>query len=164
MLHEETANASTDVDATHLRVEAGDTLYKIAQEKGTTVDKLAQDNHIANPNMIIVGQVLSTDGDNNTTATAQQESNQTQQQVQAPVVQQQTTTQTSQPVQQTQQSTQSNNATNYQAPATPSSNYTSAVTGDEASAKAWIAAHESGGNYGARNGQYIGKYHYPHHI
>ncbi|MCR5524116.1 MAG: peptidase M23, partial [Lactobacillus sp.] len=27
-----------------------------------------------------------------------------------------------------------------------------------AAAKAWIAARESGGNYGAQNGQYIGKY------
>ena len=25
-------------------------------------------------------------------------------------------------------------------------------------AKEWIAARESGGNYGARNGQYIGRY------
>lgn len=38
------------------------------------------------------------------------------------------------------------------------SNYTSTAYGSEADAKAWIAAHESGNNYGARNGQYIGKY------
>lgn len=157
MLHEEAAKASTDIDATHLRVNAGDTLYKIAQEKGTTVDKLAQDNHIANPNMIIVGQVLSTDGNTTNTNNTQQTPVQTQPQVQTPVVQQQATPQSNQPVQQTQQTVQSNNSTGYQAPAT-SNNYTSAVTGDEASAKAWIAARESGGNYGARNGQYIGKY------
>lgn len=157
MLHEQTADASTDIDATHLRVEAGDTLYKIAQEKGTTVDKLAQDNHIANPNMIIVGQVLSADSNSTNTNNTQQAPVQTQPQVQTPVVQQQVTPQTNQPAQQTQQTTQNNNSTNYQAPAT-SNNYTSAVTGDEASAKAWIAARESGGNYGARNGQYIGKY------
>lgn len=36
--------------------------------------------------------------------------------------------------------------------------YTSNVSGSEAAAKAWIAARESGGNYGATNGQYIGKY------
>ncbi|MCR1917148.1 cell surface protein [Lactobacillus taiwanensis] len=38
------------------------------------------------------------------------------------------------------------------------SNYTSNVSGSEASAKAWIAGRESGGSYSARNGQYIGKY------
>ena len=41
---------------------------------------------------------------------------------------------------------------------TNSSSYTSSVSGSEAAAKAWIAARESGGNYGATNGQYIGKY------
>lgn len=35
---------------------------------------------------------------------------------------------------------------------------TPSLSGSEASAKAWIAAHESGGSYSARNGQYIGKY------
>ena len=35
---------------------------------------------------------------------------------------------------------------------------TSTVSGSEAAAKAWIANRESGGNYGATNGQYIGKY------
>ncbi|HBQ42792.1 MAG TPA: hypothetical protein DD724_00835 [Lactobacillus acetotolerans] len=41
-----------------------------------------------------------------------------------------------------------------------SSNASSAsnVSGSDASAKAWIASHESGGSYGARNGQYVGKY------
>lgn len=34
----------------------------------------------------------------------------------------------------------------------------STVSGSEAAAKAWIANRESGGNYGATNGQYIGKY------
>lgn len=32
------------------------------------------------------------------------------------------------------------------------------LSSSEANAKAWIAAHESGGSYSARNGQYIGKY------
>lgn len=36
--------------------------------------------------------------------------------------------------------------------------YTSNASGSEASAKAWIAGRESGGSYGARNGQYVGKY------
>ena len=45
----------------------------------------------------------------------------------------------------------SNNATSQQSS-------TSTVSGSEAAAKAWIANRESGGNYGATNGQYIGKY------
>lgn len=161
-LNSQTANASTDVDATHLRVDAGDTLYKIAQEKGTTVDKLAAENHISNPNMIIAGQILTTEG--NGTASAQN--------VQTPVAAQQTPTTTThqavqQPVQQQAASTQTQTANNsgYQAPAASTSsnyaaasNYTSNVSGSEASAKAWIASHESGGNYNATNGQYIGKY------
>lgn len=38
------------------------------------------------------------------------------------------------------------------------STYTSDVSGDEASAKEWIAQRESGGSYTARNGKYIGRY------
>ena len=35
---------------------------------------------------------------------------------------------------------------------------TSTVSGSEASTKEWIAGTESGGSYGASNGQYVGKY------
>lgn len=38
------------------------------------------------------------------------------------------------------------------------STYTSDVSGNEASAKEWIAQKESGGSYTARNGRYIGRY------
>ena len=38
------------------------------------------------------------------------------------------------------------------------STYTSDATGDEASAKEWIANKESGGSYTARNGRYVGRY------
>lgn len=41
---------------------------------------------------------------------------------------------------------------------TASTTTTSTVSGSEASAKAWIAGRESGGSYGASNGQYVGKY------
>lgn len=41
---------------------------------------------------------------------------------------------------------------------TTTTTYTSTVSGDEAAAKAWIAARESGGSYTAQNGQYYGKY------
>lgn len=38
------------------------------------------------------------------------------------------------------------------------STYTSNLSNSEASAKAWIANRESGNSYGARNGQFVGKY------
>ena len=53
-LNQTTASADTRVDATHIKVDAGDSLYKIAQNHGTTVAKLAADNHIANPNIICI--------------------------------------------------------------------------------------------------------------
>ena len=36
----------------------GDTLSKLAKRFGTTVNTLVKINHIKNPNLIIVGQVL----------------------------------------------------------------------------------------------------------
>jgi len=43
-------------------VKAGDTLYRIAQAAGTTVDKLAQLNGLPNPAKIAVGQVIKLPG------------------------------------------------------------------------------------------------------
>ncbi|MBC8535265.1 GH25 family lysozyme [Feifania hominis] len=40
------------------RVRRGDTLWRIARRYGTTVEKLAELNHIADPNRIFVGQML----------------------------------------------------------------------------------------------------------
>ena len=42
--------------------------------------------------------------------------------------------------------------------AATNTSYTSNIAGNDAAAKAWIAARESGGSYTARNGQYVGKY------
>ena len=55
-----------------------------------------------------------------------------------------------------QQNTQQQNANNNQQSNNNSNNNGS--NSSEAAAKAWIVAHESGGNYNARNGQYIGAY------
>ena len=114
-------------------VQSGDTLSSISQKfanDNSSVQTLAQQNNIQDINKIYVGQqlVVKTDGQATDSQTTAQ-----------PVAQ--ATTQSA--AAQTSQTT---------------SNYTSTAYGSEADAKAWIAAHESGNNYGARNGQYIGKY------
>lgn len=114
-------------------VQSGDTLSSISQKfanDNSLVQTLAQQNNIQDINKIYVGQqlVVKTDGQATDVQTTAQPAAQA-------------TTQSA--VAQTSQTT---------------SNYTSTAYGSEADAKAWIAAHESGNNYGARNGQYIGKY------
>lgn len=114
-------------------VQSGDTLssisYKFAKNN-SLVNKIAQDNNISDINKITVGQKLTIKDGN-----GQQQS--------------QTTTNNTQATT-TAATTQNNNSSN--------SSYTSNASGSEAAAKAWIANRESGGNYGASNGQYIGKY------
>ncbi len=137
-------------------VQSGDTLSGISYKLGhdlTFVDTLASNNNIANKNLIYVGQklVIKDDGE---VAPA------TQQQVET-LPSANTTTQNNQ----TSSAATTNNSAAQTATATTSasnaasySNYTSSVAGNDAAAKAWIAARESGANYGAQNGQYIGKY------
>ncbi len=153
-------------------VQAGDTLSGISYKLGhdlTFVDTLA--NNIADRNLIYVGQqlVIKDDGEvapatqeevatlpaanvapqADTQATPAENQAQQNQQVQsnqeAPVAQQQVQTPQTQNGQQ-------------QSSAQASTSYNSNVAGNDAAAKAWIAARESGGSYSARNGQYIGKY------
>ncbi|PWT31271.1 peptidase M23 [Limosilactobacillus reuteri] len=155
-------------------VQAGDTLSGISYKLGhdlTFVDTLANNNNIADKNLIYVGQQLVIKDDGEVAPATQEEvatlpaanvapqadtqatpaENQAQQnkQVQsnqeAPVAQQQVQTPQTQNVQQ-------------QSSAQASTSYNSNVAGNDAAAKAWIAARESGGSYSARNGQYIGKY------
>lgn len=114
-------------------VQSGDTLSSISQKfanDNSLVQTLAQQNNIQDINKIYVGQqlVVKTDGQATDVQTTAQPAAQA-------------TTQSA--AAQTSQTT---------------SNYTSTAYGSEADVKAWIAAHESGNNYGARNGQYIGKY------
>ena len=40
------------------KVQGGDTLWSISKRFGTTVDRLAELNHISNPNIIYRGQIL----------------------------------------------------------------------------------------------------------
>ena len=150
-------------------VQAGDTLSGISYKLGhdlTFVDTLANNNNIADKNLIYVGQQLVIKDDGEVAPATQEEvatlpaanvapqatpaENQAQQnqQVQsnqeAPVAQQQVQTPQTQNVQ--------------QSSAQASTGYNSNVAGNDAAAKAWIAQHESSNNYNARNGQYIGKY------
>lgn len=144
-----TANADTVYT-----VQSGDTLSGIVQKFGMgqdAVDTIAANNHLANKNLIFVGEKLTIPdngqavsqndetlaGNNNQNATVNNGNG-----VNAAASNAGTNAATA--------STQSNV---YQTVA----NY-STVSGNEAQAKAWIAARESGGSYTAVNGQYIGKY------
>ena len=150
------ATATTASADSIYTVQSGDTLSGISYKLGhdlTFVDTLASNNNIANKNLIYVGQklVIKDDGE---VAPA------TQQQVET-LPSANTTTQNNQ----TSSAATTNNSAAQTATATTSAsnaasyiNYTSSVSGNDAAAKAWIAARESGGSYSAQNGQYIGKY------
>lgn len=134
-------------------VQSGDTLSGISYKLGhdlTFVDTLASNNNIANKNLIYVGQKLLIKDDGEvTTATAQQAAT-------LPSANNTTTSTASQNTQSAQNTQSSNTAATTTNNA--SANYSSSVSGNDAAAKAWIANRESGGNYSAQNGQYIGKY------
>ena len=137
--------ASTAVaNADTVTVKSGDTVSKLAKDYNTTVDAIVNTNKLSNANLIFVGQKLeigeATQADNNQQAAQDQQSQQVAQGQQSQQVA---------PAASSQQATTNYNTT---------SNYTSNVSGNEQAAKEWIAARESGGNYGARNGQYIGRY------
>lgn len=121
-------------------VQSGDTLsgisYKFAKDN-SMINDLAKKNNIQDINKIFVGQklIIKSDGEiqeynAQNAANANVANNNTQ------ATQQQTT----------------------QAQSQANQSYTSNASGSEAAAKAWIAGRESGGNYNATNGQYIGKY------
>lgn len=132
-----TATANADSIYT---VQAGDTLSGISYKLGhdlTFVDTLADNNNIANKNVIYVGQKLVVKDDGEV----------------APATAREVATLPTATSQNTATETQTTvNADNHQ------SNSTSTVSGSEAAAKAWIAGRESGGSYSAMNGQYVGKY------
>lgn len=139
------ANADT------VTVKSGDTLSKIATEYNTTVSSIQQLNHLADVNLIYVGEQLQVNGNETQN---NQTNNQSQAAVQQPAASDNQTkqTQSAQPAAQSSQTTQAtanNNA---------GSSSTSNLSSSDAAAKAWIVARESGGNYNARNGQYVGAY------
>ena len=142
-----TVGAATTANAdTTYTVQAGDTLSSISYKLGRNldfVDQLAQNNNIADKNLIFVGQQLTIKDDGEVVVNDQNGQ-------QTAVAQVQT-----QPAAQTTAAAQSAAS---QAPVSTQSTYTSAVAGSDAAAKAWIAARESDGSYTAQNGQYYGKY------
>ena len=136
-------------------VKEGDTLSEIAETHNTTVEKLAENNHIDNIHMIYVGQELVIDGPVAPVATpapatyaapaAQDET------VSAPAAETTEVAEEAAPVASTPAAEETVATAETSAPA-------ATVSGSEAEAKEWIAQKESGGSYTATNGQYIGRY------
>ncbi|MCK4030368.1 LysM peptidoglycan-binding domain-containing protein [Streptococcus iners] len=119
------------VSAETYTVQSGDTLSAIASKYNTSVEKLAEQNKISNPNLIHVGQAIEV-GETASTATEEKPTEQ------APAAETVTTTS--------------------EATTTTTSSYTSNLSAEDAAAKEWIAMKESSGSYDAQNGIYIGRY------
>ncbi|MFS8971841.1 LysM peptidoglycan-binding domain-containing protein [Streptococcus mitis] len=128
-------------------VKEGDTLSEIAETHNTTVEKLAENNHIDNIHLIYVGQELVIDGPVAPVATPAPAT------YAAPAAQDETV---SAPVAETTEVAEEA-APVASAPAAEET-VASTVSGSEAEAKEWIAQKESGGSYTATNGRYIGRY------
>ena len=136
-------------------VKEGDTLSEIAETHNTTVEKLAENNHIDNVHLIYVGQELVIDGPVAPVATpapatyaapaAQDET------VSAPVAETTEVVEEAAPAASAPVAEETVAVAETSAPA-------ATVSGSEAEAKEWIAQKESGGSYTATNGQYIGRY------
>ena len=126
-------------------VKEGDTLSEIAETHNTTVEKLAENNHIDNIHMIYVGKELVIDGPAAPVASASTT-------YEAPAAQDEAV---SAPVAET---TEVEEETPAASEAVVEETVASSVSGSEAEAKEWIAQKESGGSYTATNGRYIGRY------
>lgn len=139
------ANADT------VTVQAGDTVSELAGKYNTTVEEIQNLNQLENVNLIYVGEelVVNTNGQTATTASSEAPAATATVSSQAPVQQA-----PAQPVAQQQvASAPAQQATSQQTYTAPA-----AASADEASAREFIAARESGGSYSAANGQYYGKY------
>ncbi|WP_261059143.1 LysM peptidoglycan-binding domain-containing protein [Streptococcus mitis] len=126
-------------------VKEGDTLSEIAETHNTTVEKLAENNHIDNVHLIYVGQELVIDGPAAPVASASTT-------YEAPAAQDEAV---SAPVAET---TEVEEETPVASETVAEETVASTVSGSEAEAKEWIAQKESGGSYTATNGRYIGRY------
>ena len=126
-------------------VKEGDTLSEIAETHNTTVEKLAENNHIDNIHMIYVGQELVIDGPAAPVASASTT-------YEAPAAQDETVSAT------VAETTEVEEETPVVSETVAEETVASTVSGSEAEAKEWIAQKESGGSYTATNGRYIGRY------
>ena len=126
-------------------VKEGDTLSEIAETHNTTVEKLAENNHIDNIHLIYVGQELVIDGPVAPVAPASTT-------YEAPAAQDETVSAT------VIETTEVEEETPVASEAVVEETVASTVSGSEAEAKEWIAQKESGGSYTATNGRYIGRY------
>ena len=126
-------------------VKEGDTLSEIAETHNTTVEKLAENNHIDNIHMIYVGQELVIDGPAAPVASASTT-------YEAPAAQDETVLAT------VAETTEVEEETPVVGETVAEETVASTVSGSEAEAKEWIAQKESGGSYTATNGRYIGRY------
>lgn len=126
-------------------VKEGDTLSEIAETHNTTVEKLAENNHIDNIHMIYVGQELVIDGSAAPVAPASTT-------YEAPAAQDEAVSAT------VAETTEVEEETPVASETVAEETVVSTVSGSEAEAKEWIAQKESGGSYTATNGRYIGRY------
>ncbi|HEU9978792.1 TPA: LysM peptidoglycan-binding domain-containing protein [Streptococcus pneumoniae] len=126
-------------------VKEGDTLSEIAETHNTTVEKLAENNHIDNIHLIYVGQELVIDGPVAPAAPASTT-------YEAPAAQDETVLAT------VAETTEVEEETPVVGETVAEETVASTVSGSEAEAKEWIAQKESGGSYTATNGRYIGRY------
>ena len=126
-------------------VKEGDTLSEIAETHNTTVEKLAENNHIDNIHLIYVGQELVIDGPVAPAATPAPATY-------APAAQDEAVSAT------VAETTEVEEETPAESAPVAEETVASTVSGSEAEAKEWIAQKESGGSYTATNGRYIGRY------
>ena len=126
-------------------VKEGDTLSEIAETHNTTVEKLAENNHIDNIHMIYVGQELVIDGPAAPVAPSSTT-------YEAPAAQDEAVSAT------VAETTEVEEETPVVGETVAEETVASTVSGSEAEAKEWIAQKESGGSYTATNGRYIGRY------
>ena len=166
------AAATSVANADSISVKQGDTLSELAEKYNTTVEAIQEANKIEDVNFITVGQQLNIPTQANSTAeqfnnvqvtsdqaAAQQAAAEAEQQKQAQeAAAQQAAAEAEQQKQAqeaaAQQTQTESNSSNQQSTSRSSSNLSSS----EEEARAWIVSRESGGDYSARNGQYIGKY------
>lgn len=126
-------------------VKEGDTLSEIAETHNTTVEKLAENNHIDNIHMIYVGQELVIDGPAAPVVPASTT-------YEAPAAQDEAVSATVAETTEVEEETPAASAL------VAEETVASTISGSEAEAKEWIAQKESGGSYTATNGRYIGRY------